>query len=357
MRVIVVIGVVVSGLVLMACGRESLAPAEVGTEVETSGLEVDQDYNLQINVPIPDRVMEELTSRPRPRVVASNDTTSAVVVDSAVYVVINNLSKPSMRTVFLAVDLAKATASASVNIEVGATVFQGFYRDGDGIIIYQSGRVVVLIEKGRPYQITIKMKPAAVAPANINVVWDTALVTGEPVIIPPLPPPPPPPTPNLTFKQAFASAYYVFDGRQRLEFFTVFEASAAEDTVELEEMGIKVVGSLNKLQIDTLIVMEKLGENNQLLFKVRGSAVFNAANEATLQLWVAVPKASSRFFLIGCVINQSLDLDSLVNQNIGLSITKVQLGAPAIVATRLPIGQAVPLSFLSETQPILLPRL
>ncbi|MEK7501169.1 MAG: hypothetical protein AAB642_03535 [Patescibacteria group bacterium] len=349
MRVLAV--VVFGGLVIAACGSRPLAPSE--SEVEIIDGRVGE-YNTEIVIPLPGRVAADLRARPRTKsVVSSSDTNMVADLDSAIYVVINNLSKRSTRTIYLSVDLASATASASINLEVGATVFQGFYRDSYGVVIYQSGRVVANIEKGRPYQVTLNMKPAAVAPAGISATWDTALaVAGEPVVIPP---PSPPSPPSLTLRQTMASAYYVFEGRQRLFFFVILALSAAEDTVDLEALDFKVVGSLSRFEVDTLVVIEKLeGSADRLLLKLQGSSFFGAGTEGKLRLAMTIPDGSTRTMVIGGIIARTIGLDELVNQNIGFSITGVSVKYPAVVSTRLPIGQAVPLSFISENQPILL---
>lgn len=335
--------------VIAACGRKLFDPAEI----EVVGLESNPDRNVQISIPLPSSIVNELASRPRPKMAASDSGIAGL--DSAIYVVINNLSKRSARTIYMAIDLANAIASTSVNLEVGATLFQGFYRDRDGIIIYQSSRVVANIEKGKPYQVNLKMTRAAVAPASISATWDTSAIAGEPVIVPR---PPPPSPPSLSLRQLAASAYYVFDGRQRLEFFTVVSMSAAEDTIPLESLDFKVVGSLSKFQVDTLVVIEKLdGDANRLLFKVQGAAFFGAGTEGKLRLAMTIPGGSTKTLLIGGIIARTINLNQLVNQTIGFSITRVEVKDPAVVSTRLPIGQAVPLSFVSENQPILLPRL
>ena len=346
MRAIVALGVV-AGLVFAACGRQPFDP--VGVEI--IGSEVESGYNAQINIPLPAWVVSDLASRPRSKIAASDSGVAGA--DSSIYVTINNLSRGSVRTVYLAVDLANAIASASVNIEVGATVFQGFYRDRDGIVIYQSSRIVANIEKGKPYQVNLKMTRAAVAPANVNVTWDTASVKGEPVIIPR---PPPPSPPSLTLLQTAASAYYIYDGRERLEFLTVVAISSEGDTVESGALDIAVVGSLARFPVDTLVVIEKLAGGDVLLFKVQGAAFFTGAM-GKLRLRMIVPEGTTRTLMIGGIIARKIDLSELINQNIGFSITAVEVKYPAAVSTRLPLGQAVPLSFISETGPVLLPQL
>ena len=350
MRAMVVIGVVVGVLFLMACGRKPLDPAEV----ETIGLEMRQDHNLQISMPLPDWLVGELAVRPRPKTVATDTNTAGP--DSAICVTINNLSKRSSRIVYLAVDLAKATASASINIEVGATVFQGLYRDPYGILLYHSNRVVAVIEKAKLYQVTLKMNRAPVAEASVNVTWDTtSAVTGEPVVIPP---PPPPPPPTLKLNQLFASAYYVIDGRGRLEFLIVFSADAGGSGtgVDLQGFDVEIVGSLARIPVDTLFVVEKQnGVTDVLLSKILGSAVSN--NAGRLQVNVTIPNKERRIFLIGGVIAKTIGLNELINQTLGLSITRAIVKDPAKVISGMPLGRALPLGFVSENQPILLPRL
>lgn len=353
-----------AAILMSACGRKPFDPAEVdpvrntvSNGVETVGLEMEPDHNAQINIPLPGWIVSELASRPRSKI-ATDTSTANIATDSAIYVVINNISKRSTRTIFLSVDLVGATASASVNIEVGTTVFQGFYRDRYGVILYQSDRVVANIEKGRIYQVTLKMKRAAVAPANINVTWDTtSAAISEPVVIP-APPPPPPAT--LTLTQLFASAYYVIDGRERLEFLIVFAADAGGSGtgVDLQGFDVKIVGSLGDNPIDTLIVVEKQDRMTDiLLLKTTGSAVLKTGNEGRLQVNATIPNGERKIFLVGGIVAKAFGLNNLINQTLGLSITKVVVKEPARVVSGVPLGQALPLGFVSESQPILLPRL
>ncbi len=348
MRVLVVL--VVSGLFFAACGRQPLAPGEV--EVIGAGA---GEYNTEIVIPLPGSVMADLRARPRTKTVGSKaDTNAAAGLDSAIYVVINNLTKRTNRTIYLAVDLPKAVASVSISLEVGVTLFQGFYRDRYGVVLYHSDKIAANVEKGRSYQVNLKMKRAQVAQAGVSATWDTAsAVTGEPVIIP-VPPPKPPP--GLSLRQMAASAYYVYDGRERLEFLTVVAMSSAEDTVEFGALDIAVVGSLTRFPVDTLVVIEKLTGGDVLLFKIQG-ATFFTGGAGKLRLRMIVPEGTTRTLMIGGIVTRKIDLSELINQNIGFSITAVEVNYPAVLSTRLPIGQAVPLSFISETGPVLLPQL